>query len=176
MKAAVAPTLGLFVYKRFGANALFFLAAATALLAVGLAVCITDRYVPQKARSSWKEKMSVKRIVELTAVVPSLICLFVYFGYSSVTNFVTPYGMSKGMDNIILFFTINTLTVIAARLLAGREAGILWIINAIYLGTGFGSMIWGCVSAGFGYVMTYLLSASVMAVGYAAGRFGLEKR
>ena len=185
--------------------------------------------------------MSIKQIIELSAVVPSAIYMFVYFGYSSITNFVTPYGISKGMADISLFFTINTLTVIFARLLAGRAARILGIVNTIYLGiglsvcssviisfmnssllmvlasvllgigitfviqlaqvyvlshadehrrgaanttwmllgdlgTGLGSMVWGCASTGFGYFITYLLSAAVMGIGYIVGRLGLKNR
>lgn len=239
LPVAFAPTLGLFVYKTLGANALFLLATGTALLSVGLAMCITDGYVPQKTSHTLKEKMNIKQIIELSAVVPSVIYLFVYLGYSSVTNFVTPYGISKGMADISLFFTVNTLTVIFARLLAGRAAGILGIINTIYLGiglsvcsaviiafmsssalmivssvllgigitfvtqltqvyvlnhadehrrgaanttwmllgdlgTGFGSMLWGYVSTGFGYFVTYLLSAAAMAIACVAGKLGLK--
>lgn len=241
LPVAFAPTLGLFVYKSLGANALFILATCTALVATVLAAAVTDFYVPQKSRHTWKEKMSIKQIIELSAVVPSAIYMFVYFGYSSITNFVTPYGISKGMADISLFFTINTLTVIFARLLAGRAARILGIVNTIYLGiglsvcssviisfmnssllmvlasvllgigitfviqlaqvyvlshadehrrgaanttwmllgdlgTGLGSMVWGCASTGFGYFITYLLSAAVMGIGYIVGRLGLKNR
>ncbi len=238
---AFAPTLGLYVYKSFGANPLFLLTTGTALIAVGLAAGISDRYVPRKSAGGWKEKMNVSQMIELSIIAPSLIYMFIYFGYSSITNFITPYGISKGMDSISLFFTVNTLTVIFARLLAGRVANVLGIVNTICLGigaslcssiliafmdswalmfvssvllgmgitfvtqltqvyvlnhahehrkgaanttwmllgdlgTGAGSMLWGFVSANFGYFITYLLSAAVMAIGYPVGKFKLEKR
>ena len=97
LPVAFAPTLGLWVYKRYGADTLFMLTTVTALFAVGLAMCITDRYVPQKARFTLKEKMDIKQIVEVSAILPSVIYMFMYFGYSSITNFVTPYGMEKGI-------------------------------------------------------------------------------
>ena len=136
LPVAFAPTLGLFVYQTFGANTLFLLTTFTAFLAVGLAINITDCYIPQKSTYTFKEKMSIKQIIELSVIVPSAIYMFVYFGYSSITNFVTPYGLSKGMSDISLFFTINTVTVVFARLLAGRIVKILGIINTIYLGIG----------------------------------------
>ena len=144
------------------------------------------------------------------------------------------------MTGISLFFTIHMLTVILDRLLAGRAARVLGIINTIYLGiglsvcssviisfmnssflmilsssllgigitfvvqltqvyvlshahehgkgvanttwmlpgdlgTGFGSMIWGYISTGFGYLITYLLSAAVMGTGCVAGKSALGK-
>ena len=136
LPVAFAPTLGLWVYKRYGADTLFMLTTVTALFAVGLAMCITDRYVPQKARFTLKEKMDIKQIVEVSAILPSVIYMFMYFGYSSITNFVTPYGMEKGIADISLFFTVNTLTAILARLLAGRAAKVLGIVSTIYLGIG----------------------------------------
>ena len=136
LPVAFAPTLGLYVYKSFGANTLFMLTTGTALIAVGLAAGITDHYVPQKSTGGWKEKMKLSQIIELSIIAPSLIYMFIYFGYSSITNFITPYGISKGIDSIGLFFTVNTLTVIFARLLAGRVANVLGIINTICLGIG----------------------------------------
>ncbi len=175
LPVAFAPTLGLFVYRTFGAHGLFFLTTCTALVAVVLALSITDRYIPQKSLPSvdkgthapcsrrvytWKEKMNIKRIIELSAVLPALIYLFTYLGYSSITNFVTPYGLSKGMDNISFFFTTNTLTVIFARLLAGRVARRLGITHAIYVGIGLS--VCSSVMISFMNSSALMISSSVL--------------
>ncbi len=117
LPVAFAPTFGLWFYQSFGANALFLLSTFTSGMAVLFALMINDTYQPVK---HIKTKLSIDKVIEVSALIPCFIYFFVFIGNSAIINFLSPCGLARGIENIGLFFTVNTLVVIVARLVTGR--------------------------------------------------------
>ncbi|QQR29057.1 MFS transporter [Acutalibacter muris] len=175
-------------------------------------------------------------------LLPSLVHLFLYIGNSAVSNFLTPCGLSRGLAQISLYFFVNNIAVIVARLTVGRlivylskktcillgvllSAGgtaliavarnmPLMLLSAVLMGlgltaaaqllqaqvmlttpsehrgvastvftfmgdigTGAGAALWGALSAGAGYTVTYLLAgASTLAGGVFHGAYWKRNR
>lgn len=116
---ALASTVGMAVYRNLGSTALFLLCSITSGVAVILAAMVKEVYQPTAGQTG-KTAFTWNSILEVSALTPSFICLFLMFGNSSVTNFLTPCGLSRGLTNISLFFTVNTTVACLARMFVGR--------------------------------------------------------
>lgn len=127
--AAFAPIVGVSLYNYFGEYFLFIAVTLTALVGIITSLMIRTDYKPQKIHehSQPKNKFNLlnshRHFLEFAVIVPCLISFFIFFGNSSVTNFLTAYGQSIGMTGISLFFTFNSLTIIAVRLVNGKLVG-----------------------------------------------------
>ena len=119
---AVTPTIGLFLYETFGPQAMFLSGAAMGTVSFVLSLFVTERYHrPQEARGE-RERSSFRFDWAFVTMIllPSLVNFFVLFGNSAVQSFLTPCGLSRGIQQISLFFLVNQGVVILARLLVGR--------------------------------------------------------
>ena len=226
---AVAPTIGLAVYNDLGPQALFVSSAVTGFLSFLFSLFIKEHYHPAPhapAEQGRKiKKTGFDRALLLLVLLPSLVHLFLYIGNSAVSSFLTPCGLSRGLKQISLYFLVNNIAVIAARLTVGRlivylskktcillgvllSAGgtaliavahnmPLMLLSAVLMGlgltadaqllqaqvmlttpgehrgvastvftfmgdigTGAGAALWGALSAGAGYTVTYLLAGA----------------
>ena len=161
---AFAPTIGLYIYQTFGANALFILCTVTAGIAVLFGLLIKDHYQPVKVKTTIRDKLKIRYIIEMGAVVPSLICLVTYLGYSSITNFLTPCGLEREIGQISYFFMINTFVVIIARLLAGRLAKRFGIKNMIKTGIFLTAAALALIAISY-HLVWMMISAILLAFG-----------
>ena len=242
---AVAPSIGLAVYNSFGPRALFISSAVTGFMSFFFSLFIKEHYHPApgaQAEPGRKTKKDRFDRALLLVLLPSLVHLFLYIGNSAVSNFLTPCGLSRGLEQISLYFLVNNIAVIAARLTVGRlivylskktcillgvllSAGgtaliavvrnmPLMLLSAVLMGlgltaaaqllqaqvmlttpsehrgvastvftfmgdigTGAGAALWGALSAGAGYTVTYLLAgASTLAGGVFHGAYWKRNR
>lgn len=221
---AVTPTIGLAVYNNFGAETMFWSAVVTGVISFVLSLFIKEHYQkPAQKQERQKAAFKLNKAFLAMVLLPSCISLFVYVGNSAVMSFLTPCGLSRGIEQISLYFFVNNLAVIVSRLTVGRAityvpkrtcilAGVilcgvgtgiiafantltLMLISAVLVGVGMtavsqllqvevlttvpgenrglastvfmlfgdigngaGAAIWGAVSAGAGYVLTYALA------------------
>lgn len=79
---------------------------------------------------SWKTVLNLKNYYCLEAVPAAVMLLFNGLIYSSISNYISIYGLSKGMEKIGVFFTINSITMLLTRPLGGKIADEkpLWMI------------------------------------------------
>lgn len=242
---AVAPSIGLAVYNSFGPRALFISSAVTGFMSFFFSLFIKEHYHPApgaQAEPGRKTKKARFDRALLLVLLPSLVHLFLYIGNSAVSNFLTPCGLSRGLEQISLYFLVNNIAVIAARLTVGRlivylskktcillgvllSAGgtaliavarnmPLMLLSAVLMGlgltaaaqllqaqvmlttpgehrgvtstvftfmgdigTGAGAALWGALSAGAGYTVTYLLAGtSTLAGGVFHGAYWKRNR
>lgn len=134
---AVTPSIGLAIYENLGSIALFITATAAALISFLLALPITERYhkpAAPKAAEKQKKSFRIDSAFLLMVLVPSMISFFLYVGNSAITNYLTPCGLSRGLGQISLFFLVNNLAVIVARLLVGRVIAFLSRNALIHIG------------------------------------------
>ena len=99
---AVTPTIGLFLYETFGPQAMFLSGAAMGTVSFVLSLFVTERYHrPQEARGE-RERSSFRFDWAFVTMIllPSLVNFFVLFGNSAVQSFLTPCGLSRGIQQI----------------------------------------------------------------------------
>lgn len=113
---ALAPTIGLYIFQNFGARALFTTAGFTAFAAAAFAAALKNSYIPKTTHE--KFTFHISSFLDISAVLPSLGVVMVYFAYAGVINFLTPYGLSIYLDNIGTYFIFNTIAVVITRLAA----------------------------------------------------------
>ena len=243
---AVAPSIGLAVYNDLGRQALFISSTVTGFMSFFFSIFIKEHYPPaphapaEPGRKTKKARFD--RALLLLVLLTSLVHLFLSIGNSAVSNFLTPCGLSRGLEQISLYFLVNNIAVIAARLTVGRlivylskktcillsvllSAGgtaliavarnmPLMLLSAVLMGlgltaaaqllqaqvmlttpsehrgvastvftfmgdigTGAGAALWGALSAGAGYTITYLLAgASTLAGGVFHGAYWKRNR
>ncbi len=230
---AVTPAIGMAIYNNMGATAMFISAAALGFVSFGISLLVKEHYQPGVGSQAEKKKgpaLKLDRVFLMLVLMPSLVSLFVYVGNSAVSNFLAPCGLERGIESISLFFFVNNLTVIAARLSVGRVIGVLskracillgliltaagtalvavshtlpmMLVSAVLIGLGItavtqllqaevlvttpserrgvasttfmlmgdigngaGAALWGALSAGAGYMVTYLLAGGSTLVG-----------
>jgi len=228
---AMTPTIGLAIYNNFGPETMFWSAVVTGIVSFVLSLFIKEYYQkPAQKQERQKTAFKLNKAFLAMVLLPSCISLFVYVGNSAVMSFLTPCGLSRGIEQISLYFLVNNLAVIVSRLTVGRVityipkrtcilAGVilcgvgtgiiafantlaLMLISAVLVGVGMtavsqllqvevlttvpgenrglasttfmlfgdigngaGAAVWGAVSAGAGYVLTYALAGVSTLVG-----------
>ena len=230
---AVTPTIAMALYNSFGPKVMFLSGAVMGTISFILAIFVKEHYQrPAAQEKSTKEKrpgFRFDRGFALLILLPSLVNFFVLFGNSAVQSFLTPCGLSRGIEQISLYFMVNQFVVIAARLTVGRVitrvpkrlcilAGLLMtaggtaliaiayslpmmLLSAVLLGLGhtavtqvlqaevlltspadrrgvasttymllgniggMGTALWGAVSSGAGYGVTYALAGAATLLG-----------
>jgi predicted MFS family arabinose efflux permease len=241
---AITPSVGLAIYERTGALMVFAIASIAALISFVLALFINEHYVRKSIeedpdKKGAQHKLSKSFIIVIS--IPSVIMLFLSIGNSSITNFITPCGLSRGIQNISIFFLVNHITMIIFRLFIGRLirkvseqicifSGIILsaigtgtvafandmlliiiaaimvgigmtaasqllqvqilssvpdnkrgVANSVYMllsdtGNGIGSALWGFISTGSGYVLTYIAAGMITAVACLFHSFYWKKK
>ena len=168
ISAAIAPVAGLWIFENLGVLPLFILTSVFAAVSVIFTLLIKDKYrVPQKGIEEKNHKEPIKKSVmgkflELSVIVPALISFFVFFGNSSVTNFLSTCGIERNIGNISLFFFVNNMVVIVTRLYTGRLARKVGKMKLIALGIFLVALSTLLIS--FSYSIETIVAISVMFV------------
>jgi MFS family permease len=111
LAAAVAPTIGLWVYGRGGWTAMCLEAAA-----INLVMAAIGWRLPADGRPREHRKMQIEWRVLLLSVT-----LFMYaFGYGGITSFVALYTDANHVTPSGLYFIVFCLTTVVTRPFAGR--------------------------------------------------------
>lgn len=152
---ALGPALALQIVHRSSLTSAFLTAGA---LAVGGLLCALALRTPPPARaaapasaaaahgaaqgagrsSSWLEK---------SALPASVAMALVAFNYAAVMTFVPSYTLSLGLGGMSAFFLVYALTLLATRLLIGRDAekrGVtrLLVAGVILMAAAFALLAW----------------------------------
>ena len=120
---AITPTIGLAIYTHLGSRAMFISAALMGGLAFLFTLLIREHFhSPQPAREKKKGKKAGSFSLASLSVIllPAFVSMTVIFANSSVVNFLTPCGLSRGLEQISLYFLANQGTVFFVRLFVGR--------------------------------------------------------
>ncbi|HXI11696.1 MAG TPA: MFS transporter [Thermoanaerobaculia bacterium] len=109
---AVAPWIGLFLYRRFG---WFVLCCELAVLSI--AMLILAARVKEVGSGSVRAK-GFKIDLRVTAVAMALFA--VSFGYGGVTSYVALMAIERKLEPASLFFTCFAITIIVMRIFTAR--------------------------------------------------------
>lgn len=162
---AVTPTVGLAIYNSFGPEAMFITAAAAGVISFVLSLFIREHYqkpvrVPKDKREKKRPALQMDRVFLTLVLLPCFINLFLYVGNSSITSFLTPCGLSRGIEQISLYFLINNIAVMVSRLLIGRVIPYVSKHLCIFVGLLFCAV--GTAIIAFAYGMGLMVLSAVL--------------
>ncbi len=169
LSGVLGPIVGLSLYQGFGAQVLFLFMSVFASIGAVAAILIRLPAVARAERlheqRSWSERMrSVPRfvvgLIEFSVILPGLIAMFDWFGYSSVQNFLTTCGTARGIPSVSLYFTVSSCAMIATRLLAGRISRLFNSATVIFFSLGL--MAASFVVVAFANTLSVLIVAGLL--------------
>ena len=167
--------IGLAIYEAFGAHVLFAFMSVFASLGAVAAMAVHIEPVERAPRvrvyHTARERLRTVPVyfaglIELTALLPGLISLFMSIGYSSVQNFLTTCGLSRGIGSVSVYFTVCSCAMIATRLVAGRLTDRFGFTRMIF--AGIVMMTASLVFIAFAGTLTQLIAAALL-YGFGAG-------
>lgn len=121
LASAVMPAVGAWLAERWGGTAVFLVTAA--IVVVGTAALASLRISEPPREVSGPEKRLHISLGEILCL--SLLPLSILGGLFSMFNginssFMLQVGDQRGISNISLYFTVNTVAIVSIRLLLGR--------------------------------------------------------
>ncbi|MEG1826505.1 MAG: MFS transporter [Gordonibacter sp.] len=136
--AAIGPFLGMFLTQNAGFKLLFIVAAAVAALSLGAAALLK---APESSRSSIETKArdiareerdeeasafrvprpNVRNYLEPSVLSISAVCALLFFCYSSLLAFLTPFAAENGLEGpASYFFIVYALATFITRPFTGK--------------------------------------------------------
>ena len=121
LATAIGPGIGLELARSFGYSGAFFTSAA--LIAASSTVLMN--WPKHRCDKKTAFVVSISTVIAKNAVAPSVIMLFLSATYASLNSFLVLYAQSVGVYEIGLFFTVNALSILIARPIAGKVASLI---------------------------------------------------
>lgn len=140
--AAVGPFLGMFLSQAFGFQVLFIAAAAIAVLNLAAALLLKapePKHAPRKAAAAGAgagapagavapaaaraplPKLRLRDFLEFTVMPLSAACAVLYFCYSSLLTFLTPFAAEAGLATAAsFFFVVYAIATFVTRPFTGK--------------------------------------------------------
>jgi MFS family permease len=113
---AVAPAAGLYIAYHYQYPPLFYASGALAATAWAL----SHRLPKDPLEERTAEARRLLDFFERRAWYPAVLTLLVSFAHASIVTFLQLYARHRGVANVGPFFTVQALTVMMVRPLAGR--------------------------------------------------------
>ena len=122
--AAVGPFLGMFLVHNGGYFYIFLTCVITAVVCfVGsfqLRLPRADREALAAARRESTREKGLRGILEVRALPICLVCAGMYFCYSSLISFLTPYSTQLGLEGpATFFFLVYSAAILITRPITG---------------------------------------------------------
>ncbi len=169
----VGPTIGLAIRDAFGYRALFFIIAASTLLAAVVLQTAFHYETVVGHSSEGRHSLSFSSLIAKECIFYSLIAGLFSMGNGIVNSFLVLIGESSKIAQISLFFYVNAIVLFVLRLLVGKvidRANLLFIVNLSLL-AGAGSMI---LIGKSGILVPILIAAAIKAFGNVGGQISLQ--
>ena len=169
----VGPTIGIAIRDAFGYRALFFIIAASTLLAAVVLQTAFHYETVVCHSSEGRHSLSFSSLIAKECIFYSLIAGLFSMGNGIVNSFLVLLGESSKIAQISLFFSVNAIVLFVLRLLVGKvidRANLLFIVNLSLL-AGAGSMI---LIGKSGILVPILIAAAIKAFGNVGGQISLQ--
>lgn len=110
---AVAPALALYLGMKYT------VAIATVLMVIAILIAFLIKYreLPPKPQAAGPRKFAP---YEKAAVWPGAIMFLINSGYGALVSFIAIYALSRGIENIGVFFTVYAIAIIVTRPYFGK--------------------------------------------------------
>lgn len=134
LATAVGPALTLLIIKAFSYQALFITAFVIGIVSFICSYFMKYEEKQPKVKSVILEQVKIipnkvltrqkiaDSIFEKKAISPSFVMLFIALAMGSIITFIPTYAMTRGIENISIFFTVYALSLLLTRLFGGRLA------------------------------------------------------
>ena len=142
---AVGPLLGMAISQSLGIHGVFAGCVVTAVASFAALFAFRPNIAPRKKRAAASDARDrgIRAIIEPAAVPISISTCLVFFGYSAVLTFLTPFAAQVGLsDAASFFFVAYALAMFVSRLFTGkifdqRGALVVMVPSFVLAATGF---------------------------------------
>lgn len=165
--AAIGPFLGMFLIGHGGYSYIFATCTLAAILCFIAALSFHGAKEPTKTttKKAVAAEKSSFQIFEVKALPISAVCAGIYFCYSGIISFLTPYSGEIHLQTAAtFFFVVYSFVILATRPLTGRlfdVKGARFVMLPAFFSFFIGMILLGCVQSGF----MLLLSAAFLGFG-----------
>lgn len=160
---AIGPMAGLFLYEIYPFEVIFWVSLVSSVLGMLVALLIKAPYHEPVVH---KEVMSLDRFILVKGVPGSIVFFTIAIGYGVITNYVGLYSKDIGMGSVAgIFFTIQAIGIVAARLLSGRMINEGRLTKVILIGTSLLMTAFAILGLWHSEV-TYYGCAALLGLGY----------
>lgn len=174
ISTAVGPGIGLALAERFGYNITYYISASLILAAT-----LVGSRLDYSGVKSKPLRIRLDTVIAKEAVVPALIIAIMKFASSTIDSFLVLMVTDREVAGLSTYYTLNAVTAVASRPLAGRIADkygstkvlyptlVLFMCNLILLAFCDSTwMLWlSALTHAFGYTAFYsMLQALAMKI------------
>lgn len=119
---ALGPSLGSWVFLRYGIDVMFYTSSALALLSVLILINLKETLPEPKVWDRSLLSIRPKDFFEPRVLPPSLVFMLSAFSFGAILTLVPDQSKALGFENKGIFFTIQVLSSLAVRILAGKAS------------------------------------------------------
>lgn len=167
--AAIGPFVGMFLINHGGYSYIFLCCTAVALLCFVASLTLNPKASieknPRQETSENHKKRKFNNIFETKAVPISIVCAGIYFCYSGIISFLTPYSKQTDLQSAAsFFFIVYSLVILVTRPFTGRlfdQKGDRFIMIPAFTSFFIGMILLGTVHSG----SVLLLSSALIGFG-----------
>ena len=119
--SAIGPFAGIFLANNFGYPVVFVVASVLVALSIPAALLLRPASSTKVKGAAKVEHSPLARFVEAGVLPISVVCGLLFFGYSSLLTFLTPYATEIGLARAAsMFFVVYALAMFVTRPFTGR--------------------------------------------------------
>jgi len=111
---AIGPVISLEINKRFGIKVAFLVCGVFSL--TGLLIGFLLKYPKERK----KINVSIKGAFTMSAMVPSVMCVFMLLSSATVMSFIVTYTNYKNIEGVSMFYIINAAVMLLFRPVLNR--------------------------------------------------------
>ncbi len=121
LASAVGPFIGMFIISRWSFKTIFAVCAVAAFICFVQAAFMGRDEKNTVETAQMKAEGGLSSYFEIAAVPISLVCLVMYFCYSGVMAFITPFAKQEGLTAAAsMFFVVYSVVILFSRPYTGR--------------------------------------------------------
>ncbi|MGE4266782.1 MAG: MFS transporter [Deferribacterales bacterium] len=122
LASAVGPFIGMFIISHGGFDTIFSVCTAAAVICLAGTVFMSrDKEVLVAERQPAGVRGGLSSYFEFAAVPISFVCLVMYFCYSGVMAFITPFAKQEGLTAAAsMFFVVYSVVILVSRPYTGK--------------------------------------------------------
>lgn len=120
--AAIGPFFGMFLIQHGGYSYIFAFCTAAAIICLLSALLFgSSESKPLTEKAPQKPAKGLANIFEIKAIAISVVCAGIYFCYSSIISFLTPYSTSIHLQTAAsFFFIVYSIVILVTRPFTGK--------------------------------------------------------
>ena len=126
LAGSVAPALGVYLSRTFGFRVLFIVMGILGFIGGIVLIGIRSNVKPAPKpndvanENEKRVKFNPLTLIEISVVVPALVVMVKMFALSASSNYLTTCGLERGIENVAIYFTVNSLVMLGIRLINSK--------------------------------------------------------